>query len=182
MPRACWGSQSWSGRSQRRLFRFTLQFRRRQPGRVERLQRAEPGPSSRGGPAAPFVGPNGRRLRTVWHVEAIVRRRRRVHDRRLKLRVRRLPKRRAEGRQPDRPSGTPWQSHRSRLDDRVRRAGRQLDCGRLEPGGHLVLTLKHTEQAATKADVAESTVSAGSRKYRRRGSTPHTVRWRHGAR
>ena len=57
MPRACWGSQSWSGRSQRRLFRFTLQFRRRQPGRVERLQRAEPGPSSRGGPAAPFVGP-----------------------------------------------------------------------------------------------------------------------------
>ena len=58
----------------------------------------------------------------------------------------------------------------------------QVDCGRLEPGGQLVLTLKHTEQAATKADVAESTVSAGSTKYRRRGSTPHTVRWRHGAR
>jgi predicted acylesterase/phospholipase RssA len=31
----------------------------------------------------------------------------------------------------------------------------QIDYGRLEPGGQLVLTLKHTEQAATKADVAE---------------------------
>ena len=31
----------------------------------------------------------------------------------------------------------------------------QVDYGRLEPGGQLVLTLKHTEQAATKADVAE---------------------------
>ena len=30
MPRACWGSQSTSGRSQRRLFRFTSQFRRPQ--------------------------------------------------------------------------------------------------------------------------------------------------------
>jgi hypothetical protein len=27
-PGACWSSQSWSGRSQRRLSRFTLQFRR----------------------------------------------------------------------------------------------------------------------------------------------------------
>jgi len=30
----------------------------------------------------------------------------------------------------------------------------QVDCGRLEPGGQLVLALKRTEQAATKADVA----------------------------
>jgi hypothetical protein len=30
MPRACWGSPSTSGRSQRRLFRFTSQFRRPQ--------------------------------------------------------------------------------------------------------------------------------------------------------
>ena len=28
MPGACWSSQSWSGRSQRRSSRFTLQFRR----------------------------------------------------------------------------------------------------------------------------------------------------------
>ena len=67
------------------------------------LQRAEPGPSSGGVPASPFVGPNSRRLRSAWHVVAIMRRRRRVHGWRLKLRVRRLPKRRAEGRQPDRP-------------------------------------------------------------------------------
>ena len=66
------------------------------------LQRAEPGPSSGGVPASPFVGPNSRRLRSAWHVVAIMRRRRRVHGWRLKLRVRRLPKRRAEGRQPDR--------------------------------------------------------------------------------
>ena len=58
-------------------------------GRVERLQRAEPGPSSGVVPAAPFVGPNGRRLRSAWHVVAIMRRRGRVHGRRLKLRVRR---------------------------------------------------------------------------------------------
>ena len=38
MPRACWSSQSWSGRSQRRSSRFTLQFRRS----------AHPGGSSRG--------------------------------------------------------------------------------------------------------------------------------------
>ena len=31
----------------------------------------------------------------------------------------------------------------------------QIDYGRLEPGGQLVLTLKRTEQGATKADVAE---------------------------
>ena len=44
-------------------------------GRVERLQRAEPGPSSGVVPAAPFVGPNGRGLRSAWHVVAIMRRR-----------------------------------------------------------------------------------------------------------
>ena len=58
-------------------------------GRVERLQRAAPGPSSGVVPAAPFVGPNGRRLRSAWHPVAIMRRRGRVHGRRLKLRVRR---------------------------------------------------------------------------------------------
>ena len=58
-------------------------------GRVERLQRAVPGPSSGVVPAAPFVGPNGRRLRSAWHVVAIMRRRGRVHGRCLKLRVRR---------------------------------------------------------------------------------------------
>ena len=67
-------------------------------------------------------------------------------------------------------------SHRSQaavIDSRLRRLGLrrselehavrlqngnaigQVDYGRLEPGGQLVLTLKHTEQAATKADVAE---------------------------
>ena len=43
MPRACWGSQSRSGRSHRRLFRFTLQFRRPQqqgPRRVAAPRRA----------------------------------------------------------------------------------------------------------------------------------------------
>ena len=43
MPRACWGSQSRCGRSQRRLFRFTLQFRRPQqqgPRRVAAPRRA----------------------------------------------------------------------------------------------------------------------------------------------
>ena len=39
-------------------------------GRVERLQRAEPSPSSGGIPAELFVGPNGRRLRSAWHVVA----------------------------------------------------------------------------------------------------------------
>src|SRR6185503_5055342 len=53
------------------VFRFTLQFRRpQQQGRVERLQRAEPSPSSGGVPAELFVGPNGRRLRSAWHVVA----------------------------------------------------------------------------------------------------------------
>jgi uncharacterized membrane protein YcaP (DUF421 family) len=48
---------------------------------------------------------------------------------------------------------------RSQLEHAVRlqngNAIAQIDYGRLEPGGQLVLTLKHTEQAATKADVAE---------------------------
>jgi uncharacterized membrane protein YcaP (DUF421 family) len=48
---------------------------------------------------------------------------------------------------------------RSQLEHAVRlqngNAIGQIDYGRLEPGGQLVLTLKHTEQAATKADVAE---------------------------
>jgi hypothetical protein len=49
MPRACWGSQFRSGRIPAQVFRFTLQFRRpQQQGRVERLQRAEPGPLKRG--------------------------------------------------------------------------------------------------------------------------------------
>ena len=54
-------------------------------GRIERLQRAVPGPSSGVVPAAPFVGPNGRRLRSAWHVVAIMRRRGRAHGRCLKL-------------------------------------------------------------------------------------------------
>jgi uncharacterized membrane protein YcaP (DUF421 family) len=48
---------------------------------------------------------------------------------------------------------------RSQLEHAVRlqngNAVTQIDYGRLEPGGQLVLTLKRTEQAATKADVAE---------------------------
>ena len=48
---------------------------------------------------------------------------------------------------------------RSQLEHAVRlqngNAIAQIDYGRLEPGGQLVLTLKRTEQAATKADVAE---------------------------
>ena len=48
---------------------------------------------------------------------------------------------------------------RSELEHAVRlqngNAIGQVDYGRLEPGGQLVLTLKHIEQAATKADVAE---------------------------
>jgi len=35
-----------------------------------RLQRAEPGPSSGGCTGELFVGPNGRRLRSAWHVVA----------------------------------------------------------------------------------------------------------------
>ena len=38
MPRACWGSQYRSGRSQRSSSRFTLQFRRPKHPGVERLQ------------------------------------------------------------------------------------------------------------------------------------------------
>ena len=48
---------------------------------------------------------------------------------------------------------------RSELEHAVRlqngNAIGQVDFGRLEPGGQLVLTLKHAGQAATKADVAE---------------------------
>ena len=48
---------------------------------------------------------------------------------------------------------------RSELEHAVRlqngNAIGQVDFGRLEPGGQLVLTLKHAEQAATKADGAE---------------------------
>jgi uncharacterized membrane protein YcaP (DUF421 family) len=48
---------------------------------------------------------------------------------------------------------------RSELEHAVRlqngNAIGQVDFGRLEPGGQLVLTPKHAEQAATKADVAE---------------------------
>jgi uncharacterized membrane protein YcaP (DUF421 family) len=48
---------------------------------------------------------------------------------------------------------------RSQLEHAVRlqngNAIGQIDYGRLEPGGQLVLTLKHAEQAATTADVAE---------------------------
>jgi uncharacterized membrane protein YcaP (DUF421 family) len=48
---------------------------------------------------------------------------------------------------------------RSQLEHAVRlqngNAIAQIDYGRLEPGGQRVLTLKRTEQAATKADVAE---------------------------
>ena len=34
----------------------------------------------------------------------------------------------------------------------------QVELGSLEPGGQLVLTLKHAEQGATKADIAEVAV------------------------
>lgn len=48
---------------------------------------------------------------------------------------------------------------RSELDHAVRLENgddvSEIALGRLEPGGQLVLTLKATEQAATKADVAE---------------------------
>jgi uncharacterized membrane protein YcaP (DUF421 family) len=50
---------------------------------------------------------------------------------------------------------------RSELEHAVRQQNgngiRQVDRGELEPGGQLVLTLKATEQSATKADVAELT-------------------------
>ena len=47
MPRACWCSQSWSGRSQRRSSRFTLQFRRPAHPGVSSGCSTQPIPSSR---------------------------------------------------------------------------------------------------------------------------------------
>jgi len=48
---------------------------------------------------------------------------------------------------------------RSEIDHAVRLQNgddvRQVETGNLEPGGQLVLTLKHAEQGATKADIAE---------------------------
>jgi uncharacterized membrane protein YcaP (DUF421 family) len=48
---------------------------------------------------------------------------------------------------------------RSEIDHAVRLQNgddiRQVQTGNLEPGGQLVLTLKHAEQGATKADIAE---------------------------
>lgn len=50
---------------------------------------------------------------------------------------------------------------RSELDHAVHMQNgddiRQVERGSLEPGGQLVLTLKHAEQGATKADIAEVT-------------------------
>jgi len=50
---------------------------------------------------------------------------------------------------------------RSELDHAVRVQNgddiAQVQRGRLEPGGQLVLSLKHSEQGATKADIAEVT-------------------------
>src|SRR5690349_23713628 len=50
---------------------------------------------------------------------------------------------------------------RSELDHAVRLQNgddvAQVERGSLEPGGQLVLTLKHSEQSATKADVADLT-------------------------
>ena len=50
---------------------------------------------------------------------------------------------------------------RSELDHAVRLQNgddiAQVQSGSLEPGGQLVLTLKHSEQGATKADIAEIT-------------------------
>jgi len=50
---------------------------------------------------------------------------------------------------------------RSELDHAVRMQNgddiAQVERGSLEPGGQLVLTLKHAEQSATKADIAEVT-------------------------
>lgn len=37
----------------------------------------------------------------------------------------------------------------------------EVGRGSLEPGGQLVLTLKHAEQGATKADVADLTARLG---------------------
>src|SRR6476646_10222308 len=69
MPRACWGSQFKSGRIPAQVFRFTLQFRRpQQQGRVERLQRAEPGPLKRG-----CTGRTGRRAEWQALAECVAR-------------------------------------------------------------------------------------------------------------
>jgi uncharacterized membrane protein YcaP (DUF421 family) len=50
---------------------------------------------------------------------------------------------------------------RSELDHAVRVQNgddiAEVQRGSLEPGGQLVLTLKHSEQSATKADIAEVT-------------------------
>jgi hypothetical protein len=46
MPGACWSSQSWSGRSQRRSSRFIAIPATGASGRVERLQHSAPIPSS----------------------------------------------------------------------------------------------------------------------------------------
>ena len=54
---------------------------------------------------------------------------------------------------------------RSELDHAVRLQNgddiAQVEWGNLEPGGQLVLTLKHSEQGATKADIAEVTSRLG---------------------
>ena len=54
---------------------------------------------------------------------------------------------------------------RSELDHAVRMQNgdnvAQVERGSLEPGGQLVLTLKHSEQGATKADIAEVTARLG---------------------
>jgi uncharacterized membrane protein YcaP (DUF421 family) len=54
---------------------------------------------------------------------------------------------------------------RSELDHAVRMQNgddiAQVKRGSLEPGGQLVLTLKHAEQGATKADIAEVTARLG---------------------
>jgi uncharacterized membrane protein YcaP (DUF421 family) len=54
---------------------------------------------------------------------------------------------------------------RSEIDHAVRLQNgddvSEIEVGRLEPGGQLVLTLKATEQGATKADIAELTTRLG---------------------
>lgn len=54
---------------------------------------------------------------------------------------------------------------RSELDHAVRMQNgddiHQVQQGSLEPGGQLVLTLKHAEQSATKADIAEVAARLG---------------------
>ena len=54
---------------------------------------------------------------------------------------------------------------RSELDHAVRLQNgddvAEVERGSLEPGGQLVLSLKHSEQGATKADIAEVTARLG---------------------